>query len=150
MIAAAIYARYSSDLQREASIEDQNRICRERAAKEGWSVHQCYSDRGTSGASLIRPGIQKLLQDAQARRFEIVLAESLDGCPAIRKKTPMSSSASASPGRGWLPCRKARSTNSISVSRDDGSAYLKDLADKTRRGLRGRAEAGIRRRNSYG
>jgi hypothetical protein len=38
MSAAAIYARYSSDLQREASIEDQNRICRERAAKEGWSI----------------------------------------------------------------------------------------------------------------
>ena len=37
MSAAAIYARYSSDLLREASIEDQNRICRERAAKEGWS-----------------------------------------------------------------------------------------------------------------
>jgi len=54
--AAAIYARYSSDLQREASIEDQNRICRERAAREGWSVYKYYSDHGISGASLIRPG----------------------------------------------------------------------------------------------
>jgi hypothetical protein len=76
--AAAIYARYSSDLQREASIEDQNRICRERAAREGWSVYKYYSDHGISGASLIRPGIQKLLQDALEGRFGIVITESLD------------------------------------------------------------------------
>lgn len=35
---AAIYARYSSDLQSEASIEDQVRLCRERSLSEGWSV----------------------------------------------------------------------------------------------------------------
>jgi hypothetical protein len=78
MSAAAIYARYSSDLQREASIEDQNRICRERAAKEGWSIYQEYSDSGISAASLIRPGIQKLLRDALDGRFAIILTESLD------------------------------------------------------------------------
>ena len=33
-----IYARYSSDKQREASIEDQVRLCEERAAREGWKV----------------------------------------------------------------------------------------------------------------
>jgi len=45
MSAAAIYARYSSDLQREASIEDQIRICRERAAREGWPI---YKDTATA------------------------------------------------------------------------------------------------------
>jgi site-specific DNA recombinase len=78
MSAAAIYARYSSELQREASIEDQNRICRERAAKEGWSIYNEYSDSGISAASLIRPGIQKLLRDALEGRFAIILTESLD------------------------------------------------------------------------
>jgi DNA invertase Pin-like site-specific DNA recombinase len=78
MSAAAIYARYSSDLQREASIEDQIRICRERAVKEGWAVYKQYSDHGISGASLMRPGIQKLLQDAVQGRFRIVVTESLD------------------------------------------------------------------------
>ena len=34
MTAAAIYARYSSDLQRDASIEDQIRLCKERAKRE--------------------------------------------------------------------------------------------------------------------
>ena len=52
----AIYARYSTDLQRAASIEDQVRLCLERAAREGWKVVRQISDRGISGASLDSPG----------------------------------------------------------------------------------------------
>lgn len=74
----ALYARYSSDNQRDASIEDQLRQCRERAAREGWTVVETYSDRAISGASLIRSGIQSLLADAQGRRFDMVLSEALD------------------------------------------------------------------------
>ncbi len=50
MTAAAIYARYSSDLQRDASIEDQIRLCKERAKREGWRVINCYTDHAISGA----------------------------------------------------------------------------------------------------
>ena len=64
---AALYTRVSSDLQSEASIDDQLRICAERATKEGWQVVERYFDQAISGASLIRPGIQKLLQDAGRR-----------------------------------------------------------------------------------
>jgi DNA invertase Pin-like site-specific DNA recombinase len=74
----AIYARYSWDMQRAASIEDQMRLCEARAAKEGWQVYNRYADHGTSGASLMRPGIQMLLQDALAGKVQIVLAEALD------------------------------------------------------------------------
>jgi DNA invertase Pin-like site-specific DNA recombinase len=34
----AIYARYSSDNQRDASIADQLRICREFAGRQGWTI----------------------------------------------------------------------------------------------------------------
>ncbi|MEO0995242.1 MAG: recombinase family protein [Pseudomonadota bacterium] len=78
MPAAAIYARYSTDLQRDASIEDQIRLCGERVADEGLRIHQCYSDHGTSGASLMRPGIQALMADAAAGKFEVLIAEALD------------------------------------------------------------------------
>jgi len=47
----ALYARYSSDNQRDASVEDQFRICREHADRQGWTVVECYSDRAVSGAS---------------------------------------------------------------------------------------------------
>ena len=78
MVRCAIYARYSSDNQREASIEDQLRICREHAEKLGWHVVESYADHATSGANLLRPGIQRLLADASASMVDIILAESLD------------------------------------------------------------------------
>jgi DNA invertase Pin-like site-specific DNA recombinase len=78
MIRVALYARYSSDNQRDASIEDQLRQCRERAEREGWTVVETYSDRAISGASMIRSGIQALLADAQGGRFDMVLSEALD------------------------------------------------------------------------
>ncbi|MFO7856774.1 MAG: recombinase family protein [Paracoccaceae bacterium] len=62
----AIYARYSSALQREASIEDQVRLCRERAGREGWTVVEVFADRATSGASMLRPGLQGLLEEARS------------------------------------------------------------------------------------
>ena len=71
MTRVAIYARYSSDKQREASIEDQIRLCEERAVREGWKIIQTCSDRATSGASLIRPGIQELMTGAQAGKFDL-------------------------------------------------------------------------------
>lgn len=73
-----LYARYSSDNQRDASIEDQLRQCREYADRQGWTVVDSYSDRAVSGASLIRPGIQELLSDVSAGRFDMVLSEALD------------------------------------------------------------------------
>jgi len=66
MTTVAIYARYSTDLQKEASIEDQIRLCQERAEREGWTVYQSYTDHGQSGATLLRPGVQMLLSDAQS------------------------------------------------------------------------------------
>ena len=79
MIKAALYARYSSENQSVASIEDQLRICREHAAQKRWKVVGTYHDAAISGASVIlRPGMQALLQDAQPGKFEIVPAEALD------------------------------------------------------------------------
>lgn len=75
---AVIYARYSSDLQSASSIEDQIRLCRERADRAGWQIVGSYEDAATSGASLMRPGIQRLQQDARERRFDVVISEALD------------------------------------------------------------------------
>src|SRR5690606_24458109 len=73
-----IYARYSSDLQSDTSIEDQRRLCSDRARSKDWEVVEHYGDAGLSGASLVRPGIQALIADALAGKFDIVLAEALD------------------------------------------------------------------------
>ena len=55
----AIYARYSSDNQRDASIADQIRICREFAARQGWSVIQEFTDHAISDATLLRAGFEE-------------------------------------------------------------------------------------------
>ena len=75
----ALHARYSSDQQRAASIEDQFRVCREHAGREGWKIAGAYRDAAISGDSVIlRPGIQGLLEDARRGLFEVVVAEALD------------------------------------------------------------------------
>ena len=74
----ALYARYSSETQRDASIEDQLRLCRLHAERQGWAITDSYTDRAISGASLLRPGIQELIQDASRSRFDVVLAEAMD------------------------------------------------------------------------
>ena len=152
MTKAAIYARYSSSMQREASIEDQVRLCEERAMREGWQITQTYSDQAISGASLIRPGIQKLLTDAQAGKFSIILTESLDrisrdqeDIAGVYKRLRFAGVQIITLSEGEI------SELQIGFKGTMSALYLKDLADKTRRGLRGRVEAGRSGGgNSYG
>ena len=71
---AAIYARYSSHNQREASIEQQVKACRELAVRLGLDVVETYEDKAISGKSDRRPSFQRLLRDAEKGYFDCVLA----------------------------------------------------------------------------
>ena len=75
---AVIYARYSSDLQREASIEDQVRECSRLAERLEYDVVDVFSDSAISGSTDNRPGLQKLLTCVNAGLADIVIAEALD------------------------------------------------------------------------
>jgi site-specific DNA recombinase len=75
---AVIYARYSSDQQRSTSIDDQIRLCKERIAREGWTLVQVYRDAAISGATTLRPGYQAMMEGARETEFDIVVAEALD------------------------------------------------------------------------
>ena len=72
---AAIYARYSTDMQRAESITGQVRICRERAKREGWEVVKVYSDEQISGHDEDRAGYRALLADIDARLIDIIIVE---------------------------------------------------------------------------
>src|SRR5688572_28350779 len=66
----AIYTRFSSDLQRDASLADQERLCRERIEREGWTVAAgcVIADRAISGASVAgRDGFSRLIQTAKQK-----------------------------------------------------------------------------------
>ncbi len=137
----AIYARYSSDLQSDASIEDQIRICSERAKQEGWKIINTYTDHGISGATLMRPGIQMLMQDAMAGKFDIVLTEALDrlsrdqeDIAGIYKRIIFADSKIITLSEGEV------SDIHIGLKGTMNALFLKDLAAKTHRGLSGRIE----------
>ena len=73
-LAAAIYARYSSHVQNDASIEQQVAECEEYARANGYRIVATYADRAMSGRSDRRPEFQKMLHAAERREFQIVLA----------------------------------------------------------------------------
>ena len=143
MLRAAIYARYSTDMQSQASIEDQIRICEERATKEGWTVVQTYSDKATSGSSLIRPGIQQLMRDALAGKIDLVLAEALDRVSRdLEDVASVYKRLTFADVKMWTLSEGEITQLHIGLKGTMNEMFLKELADKTRRGLRGRVEQG--------
>lgn len=76
---AAIYARFSSDLQNERSIDDQIALCRTYADREGLTVSEVFEDRARSAASMFgRPGLAEMMDAVKARRIDVVIVEALD------------------------------------------------------------------------
>ncbi|MBN8891558.1 MAG: recombinase family protein, partial [Rhodospirillales bacterium] len=140
---AVIYTRYSSDQQRDASIDDQIRICKERVAAEGWQLVQVYRDAAFSGATTLRPGYQALLEGAREAAFDVVVAEALDrlsrdqeDVAALFKRLQYAGIRLITLGEGEI------SALHVGLKGTMNALFLKDLADKVRRGLRGRVDAG--------
>lgn len=151
MTRVALYARYSHDAQSSASIEDQFRICREQARREKWRIVGTYKDAAISGASVVlRPGIQTLLQDAQRGEFDVVLAEALDrisrdqaDIATLFKHLRFANVPIVTLAEGEI------NELHVGLKGTMNALFLKDLAAKTHRGLRGRVEARpLRRRCS--
>ncbi len=147
----AIYARFSTDKQSDASIDDQVHRAREWIRKQGGDPEAAvvYEDRAVSGASMDRPGMRALMQRVDRGEVDVIVTESVDRI-----------SRDAHESFGF---RKALSYRDVDLECLDGTRigtgdkngllmfglrsmigeqYLIDLADKTRRGLEGRARAG--------
>ena len=140
----ALYARYSSDNQSESSIEDQFRLCREHAKRERWKVTSTYHDAAISGASMIlRPGIQSLLQDAQRGLFDVVLGEALDRISRDQADVATLFKHLRFAGVSIVTLAEGEITElHVGLKGTMNALFLKDLALKTHRGLRGRVEKG--------
>lgn len=135
---AAIYARFSSDLQNERSTADQIRLCRDYALREGHSVVAVYEDAAASGASIHgRDGMRRLLADAERGGFDLLLAESMsrigrdqEDRAAIRKRMSFHRVVIATPGDGVV----TPLLDGVRAVLD--SEQLEDLKRQTRRGMR--------------
>ena len=71
---AVIYARYSSDSQREESIEGQLRECTEYAERNGITILRSYIDRALSARTADRPEFQNMIKDSEQKLFDVVLS----------------------------------------------------------------------------
>jgi site-specific DNA recombinase len=141
---AAIYARFSSELQDARSIADQVALARKYAEARGLAVTQTYQDAAISGASTInRPGLQRLLTDAGQGGFEVIVTESLD-----RLSRSQADIAALYEKITFLGVRIETLADGVVSEIHVGlkgtmsALFLKDLAQKTRRGQMGRVKAG--------
>ncbi|WP_157088423.1 recombinase family protein, partial [Thalassospira sp. MCCC 1A01148] len=141
----AVYARYSSELQDERSIEDQISLCNDHAARRlGGAVTKVYADYAISGAHIAnRPEVNQLLEDAAARKFDVVLAEDLDRISrdqehiaSIFKRLTFAGVRIHTVADGDI------NEMHIGLKGTMSALFLKNLALKVKRGLTGRVKEG--------
>lgn len=75
---AVAYARFSSDLQREESIEAQTRAIQQYCDANGFVLLTVFADRGISGTSDKRPEFQKMISTATKGDVDAVIVHKLD------------------------------------------------------------------------
>ena len=75
---AVIYARYSSNRQREESIEGQIRECKAFATQNNLSIIHEYIDRAFSAKTINRPDFLKMIEDSSKHAFDYVIVYTLD------------------------------------------------------------------------
>lgn len=140
---ANIYARYSSDHQRAASIDDQVRLCREFIERCDWTLAEVYSDAAMTGFNLHRPGVQALAARAMAGQLKFVVAEPLDRWSRDQEDVAGLFKRLCFAGVRLFTLTEGEITDlHVGLKRTMNALYLSDLEEKTRRGLRGRVEAG--------
>jgi DNA invertase Pin-like site-specific DNA recombinase len=147
----AIYARYSSDLQSEASLDDQIRRGREVIARAGGNPIKAmvFPDSAISGASMQRPGLEALMRAVEQRQVDVILTEDISrisrdmgDAAQIFKLLQFADVPLISISDGIDTSHKHAKMN-FAVKSLMADMYLDDLRDKTLRGLEGRALAGL-------
>ncbi len=141
---AAIYARYSSDEQRPESIDDQILKCRRHCAVMGWEVVATYSDAAFTGATVLRPEYQRLLQDAERGLFDMVVVEAVDRLSRrLADLANFHDIVEFRKVRLFATDRGEINGLMIGILGAMAQAFLDDLKGKTKRGLTGKILAGL-------
>ena len=147
---AAIYARYSTDLQSPTSIEDQVTACRRAAERHGYTVleDQIYFDSAVSGSRDDRVSLNTLMEAANNGAFDVLLVDDLSRLSRNQIKAltifsqfqfmgltilSVSDNIDTSDERSFLPVATKSMFNHM---------MLYDIRDKTLRGQKGRKERG--------
>lgn len=147
------YARFSSDLQRLTSLDDQLRACREYAARHDWTWQDqhVYTDAGISGSSIEgRSGLQALLSAAATapRPFDVLLVDD-----SSRVARDLADAVRILQQLKFLGIRAIYISQHIDSADEQAelllgfhglidSVYIKEMAAKIRRGLAGQLTRG--------
>lgn len=78
MKVAAIYSRKSKFTGKGESIDNQISICKEYLERMGITEYLIYEDEGFSGKNIKRPEFQRMLKDAKAKKFDVLICYRLD------------------------------------------------------------------------
>ena len=137
---AVIYARYSSDNQREESIEGQLRECTAFAEKNDITILRHYIDRAYSAKTDNRPEFQHMIKDSSKHLFDMVIVWKLDRFSrnrydSARYKTPLKRNGVKVVSATEVISEGAEGIILESVLEGFAEYYSADLAEKVGRGL---------------
>ncbi len=145
-----MYARFSSENQRDRSIEDQVQLCKDNVERREGTIREdmLLTDYAVSGVSNTRAGFDKLLQLIDRRAIDVVVTESLD-----RLSRDLGDADRLWKIAKFNDVRLICVSDGIDSARDGSrlqfafkavmsDEYLADLSKKTRRGLYGAARKG--------
>lgn len=144
---AAIYARYSTEQQSEASNVDQNRQCERIALSEGLEIVARFEDAAISGGTAERPGYQAMLDAARGHGFDVIIAEDISRLWRNRAEYGPRSAELEDLGIHFLSCvgddtRRDGWGMMLGMKQLIAEQYRKEISYRTRRGMEGLALAG--------
>ena len=141
---AALYARFSTDLQRAESIADQLATCRVFCEQSSLVVTHEYEDAAISGASMAnRPGLASLICDARAGLFDVVVTEALDRLSRSQGDVATLFEDLRHYGVSIRTISEGEVEElAIGLKGTMNALFLRETARKTRRGLAGVAKEG--------
>ena len=145
---AVIYARYSSDNQREASIEGQLRECMEFATYNGIQVIDNYIDRAMSAKTDNRPEFQRMIKDSYKHAFDCIIVWKLDRFARNRYDSAHYKTILKKNGVKVVSAKETIAEGSEGILLEsvlEGMAefYSAELAEKVTRGLKENALKGL-------
>lgn len=141
---AVIYTRYSDRAQRDVSIEQQLRACREYAERQSLEVVGVYEDRALTGTSDQRPGFQRMIADSTRQEWQYVIVYALDRFARDRYDSAVYKRKLKDHGVRVLSSVENLSDDPTGVLLEsvlEGLAeyYSRELAQKTARGMKDNA-----------
>jgi len=150
----AVYSRFSSQLQRDTSIEDQVARCRRYVDERGWRQpddEHVFADEAISGSTAARPGYQAMLAGVEGQAFDVLVVDDASRLSRDNEDTAALMKRLAFYGVGLVAISDGVDTLAnpksaaliMGVKGALNEEFLRDLAEKTRRGISGQVERGF-------